>query len=146
MTPSRYRIGVLMFFKDNIWLKCNCIRELRPEKRDRTSNLHKRAHHRRIFIVHGEMTVDNLLYFYEICRAALLVYTTPQVPCPCVVPTPSSDEENCELIPGILKISKVYGAVHDRHTPLFPFQNLMHLPGQIVIPHHLAFPGLMLFD
>ena len=121
VTPGRYRINVLMFFKDYIWLKCDCIRKLWPEKRDWTSNLNKRAHHWRIFIVYGEMTVDYLFYFYKIGWTTFLVYTPPQIPCPCIVPTSSSNQKNCKLITGILKVFKINWPVHDRHTPLFSF-------------------------
>ena len=92
------------------------------------------------------VTLNDLFYLDPVGNVAFRIDASPQVSCPSIMSTPSSNEIEGESIAAIFVVLAVNEAMDDRGDPFVPFDALIKVTNQEVIPHHLALPRLVLLQ
>ena len=88
------------------------------------------------------MSVNYLLDLDPVGNIALMIDTSTQVACACVVSATSSYDHEREAVAAILEVFLVYIAMNDWHAPLFTLNTAIKVAYQEVVPHHLVVPWL----
>jgi len=137
MPLRRQVLGVSILIKYDLRFGVNIARTLGPEERDRSSNLHKWAKRRLGVKSCRTLTLvdcQDLLRLHKVRHLAKLVNASFEVPCACVVPRPSADQNKRAVLAGVLEVGLADIAMNLRQHPELLVDAIVKVFNQMMIP------------